>query len=1090
MNRNKFLVLVFLQLILSISVIGQYISGYYKEIAGETIRYECQQPDADSALLVRSLIEDKYIEWLTAPVPDKINGSFVEYIFIAGIDVNAENNHQFNLYINDEFQFSFRNPIDTLNKNWKLNGMNGIRLDFEGMMYDKYGDLFGYMFLKVPKSYLTNSKQLKIKVSGETANSRSWFMVFKYKAFQGVKFIQEQSITKLNGEEYQLVRVDILHFDKPAEALISIGNVKQSFPVNLGFNIFRINVPLVKEPVESDAAVRLNNKILDEQKIMLYPVNKKTIYLLPHSHNDIGYTHVQTDVEKIQWQNLKDAIRYSKETKDYPAGSQFKWNVEVMWAVESYLRQANEKEKQDFIEAVQKGWLELDGLYANTLTGLCRPEELYQMFEAAHEVSALCGTQLTSAMISDIPGYSWGIVPVMAQCGIKYFSIGTNAFHRIGDILQVWGDKPFYWESPSGKEKILCWVHGKGYSEFHTGLAYTKLKNKLKEQLIFDYINELNEVNYPYDVITMRYNIGSDNGPPDPYLSEIVKMWNEKYVSPRLIISTVSESFAAFEKANGKILPVVRGDFNGYWEDGACSSANETAINRESTERLIQAETIWTITDPNNYPSDEIGEAWKNVLLFSEHTWGSWNSISEPYADFTTQQWEIKRSFALQAQEKSKSILNEAFPISASYSSIDIYNSNSWERTDLVLISNNFKGNDPSVLDDAGNKVLSQKLSTGELAFIAADVPAFGARRYFIENSNDNPTSLFIQQSKFSINNSNVKVTIDEGSGAISKLEFAHLPHDFANSEIFRGLNDFHYIEGRLPNNPKTNFLPSIKVKENGPLVLSFIIESDAPGCNQLTREVRIINGINRIDIINTVDKSDILEPEAIHFAFPFSVPDGQIRLSTQWNCYNPLNELLPGSNKNFFSVNRWADVSNDQFGITWVSIDSPLIELDKITMDEIEYGWVKEVPKTQTILSYVMNNYWETNYKASQGGKSVFRYSVFPHSGFDPVQSEKWGVECHQPLISIAADSSAPVYQPLFFLDNEKVIISSMKALKTGGVLVILYNPGNVDEIFHLKLPEKYKTISLSDPFGNTGEQLENEIEIKARGIINLVIK
>ena len=190
--------------------------------------------------------------------------------------------------------------------------------------------------------------------------------------------------------------------------MISIGNVKQSFPVNLGFNIFRINVPLVKEPVESDAAVRLNDKILNEQKIMLYPVNKKTIYLLPHSHNDIGYTHVQTDVEKIQWQNLKDAIRYSKETIDYPAGSQFKWNVEVMWAVESYLRQANEKEKQDFIEAVQKGWLELDGLYANTLTGLCRPEELYQMFESAHEVSALCGTQLTSAMISDIPGLFLG----------------------------------------------------------------------------------------------------------------------------------------------------------------------------------------------------------------------------------------------------------------------------------------------------------------------------------------------------------------------------------------------------------------------------------------------------------------------------------------------------------------------------------------------------------------------------------------------------------------------------------------------------------------------------------------------------------
>ena len=92
--------------------------------------------------------------------------------------------------------------------------------------------------------------------------------------------------------------------------------------------------------------------------------------------------------------------------------------------------------------------------------------------------------------------------------------------------METGGDRPFYWESPSGKEKVLCWVHGKGYSEFHTGLAYTRMRNKLKEQLIFDYIHELAEAGYPYDLVTMRYNIGSDNGPPDPHLADIVRSWN------------------------------------------------------------------------------------------------------------------------------------------------------------------------------------------------------------------------------------------------------------------------------------------------------------------------------------------------------------------------------------------------------------------------------------------------------------------------------------------------------------------------------------------------------------------------------------
>ena len=33
-------------------------------------------------------------------------------------------------------------------------------------------------------------------------------------------------------------------------------------------------------------------------------------------------------------------------------------------------------------------------------------------------------------------------------------------------------------------------------------------------------------------------------------------------------------------------IPVVSGDYTPYWENGACSSARETAINRTAAERL------------------------------------------------------------------------------------------------------------------------------------------------------------------------------------------------------------------------------------------------------------------------------------------------------------------------------------------------------------------------------------------------------------------------------------------------------------------------------------------------------------------------
>jgi alpha-mannosidase len=693
-------------------------------------------------------------------------------------------------------------------------------------------------------------------------------------------------------------------------------------------------------------------------------------------------------------------------------------------------------------------------------------------------------------MITDIPGYSWGLVPVMAQCGIRYFSIGTNAFHRIGDILQVWGDKPFYWSSASGNEKVLCWVHGKGYSEFHTGLAYTQLTNKLKEQLIFDYINELDKGNYPYDIITMRYNIGSDNGPPDPYLSDIVKAWNEKYVSPKLVISTVSESFAVFEKKYGASLPVVSGDFNGYWEDGAASSAKETAITRQSTERLIQAETMHAMLDLKEYPNNDFHAAWQNILLFNEHTWGSWNSISEPYSDFTKQQWKIKQSFALKAKEQTDSIMATILTKSTVNPVIDIYNTNSWMRTDLVILPLSFNMSDQLIKDESGKVVLSQKLSTGETAFLATGVPGFGSKRYFISPAEKVPASQIKAQKPFVIENDYARISIDSVSGSISELKFSGFPFNFVNVEKFKGLNDYYYVEGRLPNHPQTSILTLMKIKENGPLVVSFIAESDAPGCKELTCEVRLVNGLERVEIINTLDKLEIIEPEGVHFAFPFHIPNGQTHISTQWNYYNPAEELLPGSNKNFFSVNRWADISNEQSGITWISADAPLIELDQITMDEIEYGWVKEVPETQTFVSYPMNNYWETNYKASQEGSMSFRYYLFPHKTFDAVQSEKWGVECHQPLIPVLADQSSPAIKPTFVIDNPSLLLSSMKILESGGVLLYIYNPGSIEQRFHLKWPEKYAGIYLSDPFGNIKEKLGVEINIAARDVKTILLK
>ena len=81
----------------------------------------------------------------------------------------------------------------------------------------------------------------------------------------------------------------------------------------------------------------------------------------------------------------------------------------------------------------------------------------------------------------------------------------------------------------------------------------------------------------------------------------------------------------------------------------------------------------------------------------------------------------------------------------------------------------------------------------------------------------------------------------------------------------------------------KRNGPVKITVKEPGPLLASLLIESEAPGCTKLIREVRLSAGSDYLELINTVDKKRLeaknyLEArgkESVNFAFPFNVPEG-----------------------------------------------------------------------------------------------------------------------------------------------------------------------------------------------------------------------
>ncbi|MCP5522460.1 MAG: hypothetical protein H7A46_13025 [Verrucomicrobiales bacterium] len=894
-------------------------------------------------------------------------------------------------------------------------------------------------------------------------------------------FRSEPVLVDRDGGLMQTVQLSIRHFGDPVDATVKIaGAADVRLALVPGAQRLEVPVPAVEKETPLEIAVEVAGKTLAVQTVTLRPVRKWVVYLLPHSHVDIGYTHVQTDVEQAQWKYLEMAMDAAKKSADYPPGSRFKWNVEVLWAVDSYLREATPEKRQLFIEAVKAGQIGLQALYGNELTGLCRPEELLRLVGAAQRIGQLCETPVTSAMITDVPGYTWGIVPAFAHSGVKYFSVGPNGGDRIGRTAAAWGDKPFWWVGPNGRDKVLFWMTGTGYYR-----VFSSAENLLR------YLGSLEEKGYPYDFVQVRHCLG-DNGAPDVDFADTVKEWNDTHAYPRLVIATTDDMFRDFEQRYGDQLPMATGDFTPYWEDGAASSALETAMNRASSDRLTQAETLFAMFNPQAYPAEDFYQAWRNVILYDEHTWGAHNSISQPDHPFVKSQWAIKRQFAVDADALSRKLLaaaNDArgepwvgntgdSSTSSGFQAIDVINTTgSGYPYALVTVPAELStiGDGISYSPTNSGRGTSQRLTTGELIFRPC-VGGFYAHRWYVTAKKagelrDSFPAACVEGTALTIRNSAVAhgltLRLDEKTGGIASLVYDG--HELVDTNSPTGLNDYFYLPGSDLKGLQRNGPVKISVKEKGPLLASLLVESDAPGCHKLTREYRLHALRNYIEIINTVDKEAVRAKEGVHFGFGFNVPGGTVRMDVPWGVVRPETDQLPGACKHWFSVQRFVDISNEDLGVTWLTPDAPLVEVGGITANLIgglnnPNLWLDHLEPSTTVYSWAMNNHWHTNYRAEQEGPTVFRYFIIPHDKQNSDRAARVALELAQPLLVLPARGEELSQSPLGGVAGAQV--TAFKPSEDGKAWILrLFN--NTDKATQAKFtwskPEP-TTVSLSD--------------------------
>ncbi|MCU0319884.1 MAG: hypothetical protein MUE88_07365, partial [Flavobacteriales bacterium] len=612
---------------------------------------------ATTALLTRCTDGKKAISWETAPPPKALKSDFAYFSWIAAHNsTTSGGDRSFDLYIDDQNVLTFTTQHSTKPATWEAEGLDGVKLVFEFSKADRHGDAHGFAHLRVPLKYLKPGRPLRLKVVGHAQNSPDWFMTFRYTFEEKVEVEVLPFITS-GKHQLQPVQFTVLHFGGTEYFNFSFEEEDEETTATLyqidvsnGINVIMGYI----QPRSAEHSIKVHCRVGRTHQfdtiIQVRPVIHRDIHLVHHSHTDIGYSHLQAEVEKIQNNNIWKALELIDRTKDYPEDSRFVWNVESLWAVENFLGIASETDKQRFIAAVKAGSIALSANYANLMTGLCTPEEMHWIVEYADSLRTWYDLPITMAMQTDVPGMSWSMVDAYAAHGIRHLSQGPNYIpdmpdggDRIGSTLREQGDKPYWWKSTTGTDSILVWTAGQGYGGWH-GYTAGAIKERGTRK-IAAYMNDLAAKGYPYDMLQWRYNIVSDNGPVDSTLSDFVRDWNAKYSSPRLIIANAGTMMQQFEEKYGKSIPTWSGDFTPYWEDGAYSTANEEGWTRVYSARLCNliesAERHGKSLDPQL-----LYRAKRSIVMWHEHTWGAWCSISDPDAHFTTDQWRVKKAFA------------------------------------------------------------------------------------------------------------------------------------------------------------------------------------------------------------------------------------------------------------------------------------------------------------------------------------------------------------------------------------------------------------------------------------------------------------
>ena len=734
--------------------------------------------------------------------------------------------------------------------------------------------------------------------------------------------------------------------------------------------------------------------------------NVREILVVPHTHHDVGYTDTPRIAEQLHRVSLERALALVEA----PTGnerSRFRWTVEVARPLDRWLA-AEPATAARVVAAVRGGNLAVCGGYLN-MTQLVDDGGYDRSFRAVERIRAL-GIPIRAVQHGDVNGVGWGVVPAMRRAGLDTLVMALNPDHGRPPFEQP---SVFWWQGPDDS-RVLVALH----NHYAVGWDWGIVRGAAPDDgPVGEFVNRLNErTDYPFDFAVVH--AAMDNCAPTGDLCHAVDAWNDKH--PELPMRTATTNDVVDRWWNGPIdsLPTYRGEWADWWAHGHGSTAREVATAREAARLRRSAMSILAgarLEGTEDAPSGSMAEWYgppvlpgdsnaiealtaeldEQLLLFQEHTWGARESVVHPTSVFTRTHWNQKAAMAWRAQDLAHDLARHAGARSLHP-----------ERTrvdDAVAVVN-------ASPQPARQMTIAEV--EGETIRFWLDCPphttalAHICRPVWREVE---PGAVHRLQ--------DYEVVVDPTEGGILSLR-----HVGSGRELVDPAAEFPLVaivhehvapgsEHPVATTSRRHFHPDTPgpefVRRAARSSGKAEIASDGDGAwsavrwnveiaDLLTARVELIVSGSTAQLVVSLDRRPRVEPEGVFVTFPFAVKRPRFWLQTTDAVYEAEREQLPDTCRDWYSIQHAVGVADeDASGIMWGTLDAPLVQVGGFHTGE----WARHLDASVGhVNSWLMNNLYFTNFKASQGGTDQYRYMFQPSDVVSRAGTARFGERLGQP--------------------------------------------------------------------------------------------